>query len=213
MNASNHNSWFSLSSKTGNRDDTIKFEDHFRNHAKDAIAPWLEVIFWKMFSTGIDAANDRSEKTERFFKVQNTNPSELWDTCNDFTKVPTKENLKRIMSLLNIYSGIAIAMTFPAFVNPEQFPMIDKHIACWINKNYFKFNSFIPSEYQLRKQSSLGKLSIIDYDFCKSWIGWCKYMAGKLSEITDIKWRARDVEMAVFTANRTGINLEPLVVL
>lgn len=43
-----------------------------------------------------------------------------------------------------------------------------------------------------------------------SWMAWCQTMAAKLSQRTGFFWRARDVEMAVFTAQRYGLELNPL---
>ena len=39
--------------------------------------------------------------------------------------------------------------------------------------------------------------------FVLPWIDWCQCTADMLNQRTDHHWRARDVEMAVFTAQRS----------
>ncbi|GAJ05736.1 unnamed protein product, partial [marine sediment metagenome] len=41
---------------------------------------------------------------------------------------------------------------------------------------------------------------MVDFDFYLHWVYWARHTAKKLSQQTEMKWRARDVEMAVFTA-------------
>jgi len=55
--------------------------------------------------------------------------------------------------------------------------------------------------------------SLRDNDFTNylHWIAWCRECAQELTDITETRWRARDVEMAVFTAqrDRTFLNVLP----
>ena len=44
--------WFSENLASGDREETIHFEDRFRAAANVAIEAWYEVIFWKMASQG-----------------------------------------------------------------------------------------------------------------------------------------------------------------
>ena len=47
------------------------------------------------------------------------------------------------------------------------------------------------------------------WQFVESWIAWCQFTARKVSQCSGRAWRARDVEMAVFTAQRCGLTLNP----
>ena len=55
-----------------------------------------------------------------------------------------------------------------------------------------------------------GVLTESHWRFIESWITWCRFTARKLSQRTESPWRARDVEMAVFTAQRRKLSLTPL---
>ena len=54
--------------------------------------------------------------------------------------------------------------------------------------------------------------SLQDDDFPNylNWVNWCQEVAQVLTELTSKQWRARDVEMAVFTAQRNGMTLNVL---
>jgi hypothetical protein len=101
--------------------------------------------------------------------------------------------------------GIAVVATFPAFLDPVNFPMVDRRIAKWVNMHYIQFNATCPDAPQLMPFSSISTspyttLSMKDFPFYLRWIHWTRSMAEKLTKATGISWRARDVEMAVFTA-------------
>jgi hypothetical protein len=53
-------------------------------------------------------------------------------------------------------------------------------------------------------------LTIFDYPFYEQWIQWCRSKANQLSRLSYFPWRARDVEMAVTTAQRTDLKLPPI---
>jgi hypothetical protein len=61
-------------------------------------------------------------------------------------------------------------------------------------------------------------LKMNDFDFMTSWVQWCRHTAQKLTQREDgFRWRARDVEMAVFWAwgdrnakRHPAIDLPPL---
>ena len=47
-------------------------------------------------------------------------------------------------------------------------------------------------------------------EFMVSWIRWCRCTARKLQVLTGCEWSARDVEMAVFTAQKNCLPLNSL---
>ena len=55
-----------------------------------------------------------------------------------------------------------------------------------------------------------GVLMESHWQFIQSWIAWCRFTARELSQRTGFAWRARDVEMAVFTAQKRELSLTPL---
>jgi hypothetical protein len=199
-NAKHHEGWFDIVS-SGNREETLKFENRFRYNAQKSISPWLEVVFWKIFSMPNNAANDTTGRIEGSLSSRNIKPDVLWKNCNAFVNEPTLKNLQIFKQSLGIRSGaIAVALTFPSFINPDLFPMVDTRIAKWVNKTMNLHNQTDKERVQLIKRNGSGYLSEDDFAFYLRWVQWCKHQACKLSDRTDMKWRARDVEMAVFTA-------------
>ncbi len=100
--------------------------------------------------------------------------------------------------------AIATALTFPAFIAPNKFPMVDTRVAKWVGENLNVQHMADPSAPILVRPSYLDSsatvLTLSDYCFVESWTAWCCYKADRLSEVTGYPWRPRDVEMAVFTA-------------
>jgi hypothetical protein len=95
-------------------------------------------------------------------------------------------------------------LTFPALAYPEKFPMVDKQIAKWVNLNGANHN--ININFKLIPTS----LRENDFDNYLNWVAWCREISATLIKRTTIKWRPRDVEMAVFTAHRNNLLLNPL---
>jgi hypothetical protein len=105
---------------------------------------------------------------------------------------------------------IAIVATFPAFIEPERFPMIDTRIAKWVRNHFNEQNAADRLGPQLVAMSHDRVLAMADFVFMQRWIEWCRYTAGKLTALTEQPWRARDVEMAVFQAEGDSLALSPL---
>ena len=184
---------------------TQHFEDHFRNGAGKQIALWLEVVFWKMYSQG-GRCQQKTDSVAKYFNTYNITAEELIEACYKYIEDDSRSNLKRIIRLLGFTSNsIAIAATFPAFLRPDLFPMVDTRIAKWVGHCLDHHNRYSkPETPKLIRPRYLDTkatvLSLSDIDFVRSWTRWCRSKAEHLSNYTAIKWRPRDIEMAVFNA-------------
>ena len=123
--------------------------------------------------------------------------------------------MKKIRKRLGISTNVlAVPLTLPALASPETLPMIDRQVAKWVNGNYESHN--IGRVKKLSPfQKNQGVLMQNDFTNYKKWVAWCQEVAQVLKELTGFKWRARDVEMAVFTVQREknmgrNIKLNPL---
>ena len=139
-------------------------------------------------------------------------PARLWDNCWDFIENPSLQSFQAFRDILFKTDVIATAATFPAFLKPDEFPMVDRQVARWARANgtahgYADFGS---PTLVTRPTLGDGVLRDRDWDFVQSWIEWCRFTAERLTNLTGSHWRARDVEMAVFTAQRNDLTLEPL---
>jgi len=84
--------------------------------------------------------------------------------------------------------------------------LIDNIVARWVNKNFVEHSR---NRVVQLTRFNLRYTSLRDNDYLNylGWVCWCREMAEILSEETDFKWRARDVEMAMFTAERNNLEL------
>ena len=194
----------------GDRSSTIQFENYFRENAKNNIAVFLEVIYWKLYSQPRIRNKTTSRIADHFINCK-IDPTHFYDQVLEFTKTLSKYSLAQIRASLGFATDvIAVALTFPAFIDPKNLPMVDNQVAKWVNINYQRHN--IGKKHRLTP-FNMNYTSLRDNDFENylNWISWCKEMSCLLTEKTDIEWRSRDVEMAVFTSQRGKKLLNPVV--
>jgi len=215
--ARNYPGWFALSSNSGNRAETMQFEDYFRQHALDAIEPWLEVVYWKISNQPL-SRNKTTRAVAQHLLSGQVSPRLLWDACNSFVEKPTRQNFESFRKMFVSDNAIAVAATFPAFLKPAFFPMIDRRVARWVARNMEEHNAADPDGIQLMKpdtpvlENEKAVLTMKDYPFYERWIKWCYSTSLKLTQHTSQNWRARDVEMAIFTAWGKGKHTKELTV-
>jgi hypothetical protein len=200
-----HEGWFKQEFRAGDRDETVGFEDQFRRQAPKALEPWLEVVFWKLGSQ----FQIRNGTTQRIAKnlAEKTSAEELWRACTRYIDCEASEARTRFREFLDLFNlrtdSIATVATFPAFMDPARFPMVDTRIAKWVSEEMDKHNQADPLGPQLirPKLREKGVLKMNDFEFMTSWIQWCRRTAAKLTPADEgLRWRARDVEMAIFRA-------------
>jgi len=196
---------------SGNRKSTIEFEDYYRKNAPHRVEVFFEVMYWKLYS--LPSKRDRQTETLiRQIREREVTPDKLWESIQRFVENPSKTNLEEIREKLGLSSRVlAVPLTFVAFADPQRFPMIDTHVARWVNSNCASHN--VNRKNKLSPFTTLKKYtSLQDNDFPNylNWVNWCREAAEVLTELTGEKWRARDVEMAVFTAQRNKMELNVL---
>jgi hypothetical protein len=94
-------------------------------------------------------------------------------------------------ALRKLCGGFAAPMTFVSFADPQNFPMVDQKIAGWWKRfpdeSQFAWTGKIIAPHPRSRQAYL------------AWAEFCRRQAAELSELNGTLWRARDVEMAVWT--------------
>ncbi len=196
--------WFKRDTGNGDRACTMEFEDRFRKLAPDYLEAWYEVVFWKL-SFDLRVANEHTPTAISNIERSGLTASDLLDLCHKYIGNSSTGSFKDFRKHL-FGSGVATAATFPAFIDPENFPMVDIHIERWAKENSRKHI------YKLRHGNIVlpTSSSVNNIDrFVIPWYKWCRITADLLSQRTDCHWRARDVEMAVFTAQRSQKNRNP----
>ena len=76
-NAHYHPGWFTYDLSNGDHAETTGFESHFRKNAAQAIEPWLEVVFWKLFSQPA-RRNSATKRIEEHLQRSRFDGMSLW---------------------------------------------------------------------------------------------------------------------------------------
>ena len=201
-----HNGWFERNIVKGDREETIAFEEHFRRHASRYLEPWFEVVYWKLGSQ----PQVRNGTTQRIAAhlSRTTTAIELWDRCNEYLQSQSNSEARaRFVTFHNLFGlktdRIPVVATFPAFMDPESFAMVDNRIADWVRGAMDEHNNSDPTGVQLTQplKTTRTSLAMEDFDFMIAWVNWCRHTALKLTRLSEgFRWRARDVEMTAFCA-------------
>ena len=184
----------------GNRHQTIELETRFRENAPYHLEAWAEVVFWKLYTTRAPARDDQARRLLDSLAP----PGELWEACTNYITNPNREAFSVFRNKLFRHPVVATAATFPAFIRPELFPMVDRQVTNWARSNGFRHRYAEVGGPNLVSVPALGPsvLQELHWAFIESWMAWCQFTARILSQRTGWAWRARDVEMAIFTAQR-----------
>lgn len=192
----------------GDRASTIEFEDYFRSTAPSSLEAYFEVIFWKLYSQPLVCQRTTCRILDNVVR-RKTTPLQLWTAVQAFVVRPALAQLQVLRDHLGIRSPVlAVALTFPAFCRPDLFPVVDRQISRWVNSNnrsHSCTNAKL-SSFKMTKET----LQDEDFESYLAWVQWCREQARVLSALTRFDWRPRDVEMAVFTAQRAGLRLNVL---
>ena len=193
----------------GDRASTIEFEDYFRAKSNHCIEPYFEVLYWVLCGQSRRFQRTVNRIVDHVLD-ERIPPAQLRSAIDDIVETPTRDTVSELRHLLGISAEVlTVALTFPAFVDPTRYPMVDTKAADWITANYLPHNR--NSTVRLTPfRFGYTSLRYNDFDNYLNWVHWCRESAGILTDRTGMEWRARDVEMAVFAAARQGLSLNPL---
>ena len=209
--ADKYKGWFNCDID-GDLTSTQEFEARFRAKAKHNLEAWYEVRYWKIY-TVVKKEDKRSKQLKGWIKKiegSGVTSEKLWKLCHDYMGCPSLPSFRRFRKGLSIGSGIAVAATYPAFICPDEFPMVDTQVAKWAGRNGIEHKY---GDLDISKNAPNGRIEDKHCSWVQSWIDWCRCTRDKLNKCTDSTkrdWTAREVEMAVFTAQRCGLELSPL---
>lgn len=192
--------------------DVIHFENRFREaiETNGSYQVAAEVCFWKNY--GNIMAKDKITKRLITYLSDINNWNKFCKAVKKMSDNCSYDNFKFLRDACNQIRGFATPITFIAFYNPAEYPMVDKHIANWwaINKEKFGYKS---SQKFFQRDDGLIQAFTISQtkQNCEAYIEWkrfCIDYAKKLAENCNFNWRPRDVEMAVWESEKNGISLE-----
>ena len=126
--------WFELNICPGDPLQTMGFECRFREQARHHREAWGELVFWKLFT--IPPA--RNQRAQRVLDLE-VRPAELWSSCMNYIDKSDLASFRAFKRVLRVQgSGVALAATFPAFLCPDRFPMVDTQVTKWALDNHAK---------------------------------------------------------------------------
>jgi hypothetical protein len=178
-----YSGWFTRNIEIGDRAQTIKFETLFRQNAPEHLEAWFEVVFWKPYKVAVPALSSyRAKIVIDSVRRRGVSAGELWSRCSEFTECPSIAKFEAFQELLSRAPSIALCATFPAFVAPEAFPMVDRQIAKWALTNYMghgissraRAGLEAPKQFISKDGRSDIWLTLSQYPFIESWTAWCR---------------------------------------
>jgi len=194
----------------GDRSSTVAFENHFRETAPNHIAAFFEVVFWKLYSQP-GRRDGKTDSVINHVRENNILPNNFWEAVLKFIEDPYTDNLRNLRSKLGFTAPvIATTLTIPALACPDKFPMVDTQVAKWVNGHFDRHNIDRVNKLTPFNYNGKGVLRDNDFNNYLNWVAWCREISEIMAHLTSENWRPRDVEMAVFTAQRNNLLLNPL---
>ena len=209
--------WFEYDIRIGGLDETAAFEGRFRELAPNHIEAWYEVVYWKMASQR-GRADYRTRTVINRINALGVTANELWVLCREFVESQDMDRgrFRRFREKLFSSTVVATAATFSAFLDTDRFPMVDTQIANWCRENRSQ-HEYTQVGVVLEEPPEFTQNMTVIYErhwgFIQSWIYWCRHtrdILNKHPQSTKRDWTARQVEMAVFTAQSRCLTLNPL---
>jgi len=192
----------------------IEFENAFRKTISETglFEVAGEVCFWKNYSN-FQSRNRITLKLLTHLQIP-MNWISFTQTIERLSNQSSYNNFITFRDTCNQPRGFATPLTFLAFYNPTEYPMVDKHIAYWWveNKAHYGYESSpIFSQrgdgWVQTYTTSQNKQNWVAYI---SWTEFCRDYARRVTKKCKENWRARDVEMAVWEAQKHNISLNVL---
>jgi hypothetical protein len=198
--------WFARNLVPGDREQTMAFEDRFRRNAPEQSEAWFEVVFWKLFSM----PPRRNQLTSRVIeRCRRETPQDFWTACTAFIREGSLETFEVLQQFFVASNALPVVATFVAFASSERFPMIDVQIVRSV-RSYLRAHPQGAHNGLFARQHDR-PLTTRDWGFYCAWFEWCRSAAAVLENSTGTHWRARDVEMAAFQNERSGMPPLPLI--
>jgi len=168
---------------------TREFEDAFRasltpqGHFERA----GELVFWKTFG---NSPHTRAKAV--LARLGAGHWEEFVEAVTAIGSDPSWERFRKLVDASGMKQPFAVPVTFLAFYDPLKFPMADRKIAEWWNRRF-------SGEPQFKMTGKIIGFHRRSWDAYLAWTDFCRRQAAELTAFGEMHWRARDVEMAVWT--------------
>jgi hypothetical protein len=168
-----------------------------------------EVCFWKNYG-----AYQARNRTTQELLTHLENPihwGQFTQAVKQVAANPSFDNFARLREACRQPRGFAVPITFLAFYEPCRYPMVDKHIAQWWTQNKEQYGYEAYPEFSQRQdgwiRADFTAQSKHNWKSYIAWVEFCREYASKLAEFCRLNWRARDIEIAIWEAQKSGMPL------
>lgn len=188
----------------------IEFEDRFRESI-DQFGSFVtagEVCFWKNYGSPQKRRDELTMKLLQHLQVSD-NWNNFVQAIRELSNDPSWDNFKALQKTSNQPSGFATPLTFLAFYRPVKYPMADKHIAFWWAENRAR-HDYGSSPVFSQQFDGWIKPVKQSWEAYICWARFCREYARLIMRDYAMNWRARDIEMAVWEAQKRGLQLNVL---
>jgi hypothetical protein len=198
---------------------TPKFETDFRDDVDDvgnerAYVRAGEVCFWKNWGIPPAAKNLTQNLLKHLSDKKNWSSFCQWLQTLSKAEKPSWDNFQHFQeACCNMKAGFANPITFLSFYNAIEYPMADKVVAGWWGEHKERHGYHGYKDHPAFKVNKVVPPTPGNWEAYLAWKRFCCDYAGRLNRTGNRiwrEWRARDVEMAVWQAqrNRRGNSLE-----
>lgn len=168
---------------------TCEFEDALRAELVSGgrAERGAEVVYWK--NAGNHLARDR---ITRGFLASMRNAAAWSHFAASVQRLASTPTWECFSAVKKVCGGFAVPLTLLSFYDPKQFPMIDRKVGMWWSRKF-------SSKPQFKWSGEVIAPSKQSWAAYLAWTEFCRRHAAYLTTLSERAWRARDVEMAVWT--------------
>lgn len=181
----------------------VQFEDRFRASLTTTgrVESAAEVAYWK------NGKNHKGRDRITRDLMQWINRPEHWmkfvEALRELAVAPSWKSFQNFIGSNGQVAAFAVPLTFLSFYDPVRFPMVDKRVGEWWTKRF-------PHEPQFTWDTKRTRItpSMKSFEAYLAWTDFCRRQAAELARLSGTPWRARDVEMAVWSDKEAQLPLD-----
>lgn len=192
----------------------VDFENKFKQsiEVSQSFVVAGEVCYWKNY--GSYQSRNRITKRLLDFLSMDNHWQNFVQALRRLYKNPDCDNFLSFRKTCNQPKGFATPLTFLSFYNPAEYPMVDKNIAYWWLRNRGEYGYDNSPPFSQRGdgwiQTYTKSHDRQNWNAYVEWARFCQDYSSRITESCGLASRARDVEMAVWEAQKKEISLNQL---
>jgi hypothetical protein len=164
------------------------------------------VCFWKNY--GVFQARNKVTQKLLTYLAERANWGRFVRAVKQVSNNPSYDNFVTLQDAGNQRYGFATPITFLAFYQPTEYPMADRRIANWWSAHKADYGFGDSPDFS--QYNGVIQPCKISWNAYIAWTRFCCDYAARMARKCGLNWRARDVEMAVWEAQKSRVSLNTL---